>query len=310
MGIIESLAGKLDKSPSAVKKFLASASLKYRVYTIPKRTHGYRLIAHPSKELKKYQRAFLELMPLAIHPCAMAYRKGLSIKDNALAHVDKKYLLKLDLENFFNSIDPNIFWKVYHLHEEVCEPSSLGERLLIDQLLFWCPSKRKGGKLVLSVGAPSSPMVSNFCMLFFDVVISKYCKINHISYTRYADDLTFSTNEKGALFKIPELVRDTLFSEFGNRVVLNNAKTKFSSRAHNRHVTGVTLSNSDTISVGRERKRYIKHLVHEYQLGRMNYEEILHLKGLLSHVSHIEPVFINSLAKKYGPDVLKRIHKE
>ena len=112
MGIVELFAKQLDKSADEIKAFLADAARKYKVYSIPKRTHGRRVIAQPSQELKHYQRIFLDNCRFPIHACAMAYRKGLSIKDNAEAHCGHRYLLKMDLENFFNSINPPLFWKV------------------------------------------------------------------------------------------------------------------------------------------------------------------------------------------------------
>lgn len=113
MSVIEKLALALKKSEAEVILFLSNAPKKYKVYTIPKRTSGHRVIAQPSKELKKYQRKYLELQELPIHDSAMAYREGLSIKDNANAHRSNRFLLKMDLENFFNSITSNLFWNVW-----------------------------------------------------------------------------------------------------------------------------------------------------------------------------------------------------
>jgi len=98
MSLIEQLALKLNKSEGEVSRFLQSAPKKYKVYTIPKRTSGHRVIAQPSKELKKYQRNYLEIQNLPIHDSAMAYRDGLSIKQNAISHKNNPYLLKMDLE--------------------------------------------------------------------------------------------------------------------------------------------------------------------------------------------------------------------
>lgn len=309
MGIVELLAEKMRQSPEDVKSFLVDAAKKYRVYTIPKRTHGHRVIAHPSRELKLYQRIFLDHYVLPAHPCAMAYRKGLSIKDNAEAHRQQKYLLKMDLENFFNSIDPEIFWRVWDSHQGVFAELPATEKRILEQMLFWCPSKKKSGKLILSVGAPSSPMISNFCLYYFDVALTAYCMPLDITYTRYADDLTFSTNRQGVLFQIPTQIREMLYSEFGNKITLNHSKTAFSSMAHNRHVTGITLANSSRLSLGRARKRYIKHVVHQYCSGSLAKEEVPHLRGLLAYAQHIEPIFLRALEQKYGRDVLEKIRE-
>ncbi|HCN8126267.1 TPA: RNA-directed DNA polymerase, partial [Escherichia coli] len=73
----------------------------------------------------------------------------------------------------------------------------------------------KNGALVLSVGAPSSPFISNIVMSSFDEEISSFCKENKISYSRYADDLTFSTNERDVLGLAHQKVKTTLIRFFG-----------------------------------------------------------------------------------------------
>jgi RNA-directed DNA polymerase len=307
MDIVELLAKNLDKSTEDVRAFLVDAAMKYKVYTIPKRTHGRRVIAQPSQELKRYQRVFLDYCPLPVHSCAMAYRKGLSIKDNAEAHRRQRYLLKMDLENFFNSIKPPLLWSVWNSHQAHLPELSSSEKCILEQMLFWCPSRKPGGKLILSVGAPSSPMISNFCLHNFDSALATCCVERGITYTRYADDMTFSTNRERVLFEIPELIRGMLRNEFGNKITLNHAKTAFSSKAHNRHVTGITISNNDALSLGRLRKRYIKHLIHQFVTGSLTNYDIAHLKGLLSYASHIEPTFLRTLEQKYGRDTLGRI---
>lgn len=304
MNLIQQLAQGLNKSDAEVTRFLVNAPKKYKVYTIPKRTSGHRVIAQPSKELKVYQRKYLELQKLPIHDAAMAYREGLSIKDNARAHKNNRYLLKLDLENFFNSINNHLFWRVW---ESIIPLPSATNKEFLERLLFWCPSKKTGGSLILSIGAPSSPLVSNFFMYKFDCVMSDLCRERNIAYTRYADDLTFSTDRKNVLFEIPLLVEKQLVSLFGGSIRVNKKKTKFSSRAHNRHVTGITITNNGKLSLGRDRKRYIKHLIHQFSLGKLDKENYLHLKGLIAFAKHVEPLFLQSLTKKYSAKVISEI---
>lgn len=290
----------MEKSEEEVSIFLFNAPEKYKVYKIPKRKIGYRVIAQPSKELKEYQRAFLSIYSFPIHGSAMAYKKGTSIKENAQKHCSQKYLLKLDLQNFFNSITPDLFWDVWSSLKEL--PNEI-EKRWIDNLLFW----HSNNGLVLSVGAPSSPLISNFCMYFFDIELSKYCQKINISYTRYADDLTFSTNQKDILFEIPVIVKNFLQQFFQHKLNINHSKTAFSSKAHNRHITGITITNEGTLSLGRARKRYIKHLIHQFKLKKINISNIYHLQGLLSFAKHIEPAFINSLQNKYSVDLINSI---
>ncbi|MEL0605544.1 retron St85 family RNA-directed DNA polymerase [Pseudoalteromonas undina] len=304
MNLTKKLALELKKNELVISSFLTNAPNKYKVYKIPKRTHGYRTIAQPTSELKKYQRTFIKLFDFPVHNSAMAYRKGKSIKDNAFVHSKNKYLLKTDLENFFNSITPELFWKCLQSCSETTPSFNLNEKKLVEKILFWCPSKIKGGKLVLSVGAPSSPEISNFCLYNFDKILFEICESQNIKYTRYADDLTFSTNTKDTLFTLIPIIRRLLKECFNDHIRLNHSKTVFSSKAHNRHITGVTIDNNGNLSLGRERKRYIKHLVNNYRFNKLDESDKNHLRGLLAFASHIEPIFILRLKEKYTNNII------
>ena len=179
------------------------------------------------------------------------------------------------------------------------------DRKYLSSLLFWKPIRK--GPLVLSVGAPSSPLISNFVMCEFDRQLLIECQRLGVTYTRYADDLTFSTNKKNLLFSIPAIVEKLLLSETQGLVTINKEKTIFSSKAHNRHVTGVTLSNQNKLSLGRHKKRLISSMIHKFSHNQLDHKEIMHLHGLLSHASHIEPVFLVRMEKKYGSKVINNI---
>ncbi|WP_459585777.1 reverse transcriptase domain-containing protein, partial [Enterobacter asburiae] len=91
----------------------------YRVYTIPKKNGGKRTIAHPTRALKVIQRGLVEFLndKFPVLDAAYAYRKNISIKDNALHHVTNPYFLRLDLADFFNSIDVNLFEERIEKHK-------------------------------------------------------------------------------------------------------------------------------------------------------------------------------------------------
>ncbi|MFW9738146.1 retron St85 family RNA-directed DNA polymerase [Vibrio parahaemolyticus] len=312
MKILPLLEQSLDEndvvSKSDFRKLQMLGSHAYKVYTIPKRKAGKRVIAHPSVKLKECQRKLISILELylPVHDSSYAYVKGRSIKDNALVHAKSDYLLKMDFYDFFNSITPPLLSK--HL-DRVGLTVDWYEQTKLNQLLFWNPSKKKHGKLILSVGAPSSPFISNTIMYSFDEKISEICKKNNINYSRYADDLTFSSNIKGILFHVPDVVKTTLNQEFQGRLVINDSKTIFSSKKHNRHVTGLTINNNGSISLGRKRKKYISSLVFEYINNRLNDDDFNHLAGLLSFGYNVEPMFIHRLSRKYKINVIDKILK-
>ncbi|HBL4972089.1 retron St85 family RNA-directed DNA polymerase [Enterobacter cloacae] len=303
MKLVGQLAHILSISEQDTLRLILNAPFKYRVYTIPKRTHGRRVIAQPTKVVKKLQKGFISLYNFPVHSRCMAYRKGLSIKHNAEMHLDNSYLLKMDLSDFFNSLTPKIFWNTWKEFWQL--PDGLEQRL-IESIIFW----NNNSILTLSVGAPSSPAISNFCLYPFDEKLDKYCIEKGIAYTRYADDLTFSTKENNLLFILPSIVSGMLHDIFGGSLTINNKKTVFSSKAHNRHVTGITITNEGSASIGRERKRYIKHLLNKYKFNELNSNDINHLRGLLAFAFHIEPDLLTSLSNKYTHELLEKLKQE
>lgn len=306
MQIFRFLSNELSVSEQEISDFIVDAPKKYKVYTIPKRTSGTRVIAHPAKRLKDYQRAVVKFLEqkIPVHDSAYAYKKNVSIKENAKAHQKFRYLLKMDFQNFFYSIKPDLFFSVLEKHGLMLSDNDC---YVLTQILFFCPSKRTNGKLVLSIGAPSSPLVSNCIMFFFDKELTEICLAKGVCYTRYADDLTFSTNQPSILFALPDLVKKLLAGHFYQSITVNERKTVFSSKAHNRHVTGVTINNDGRLSLGRKKKRYISSLIHRFTLNQLGDDDINYLKGLLAFAFYIEPVFKQRMVNKYSAQTIRQI---
>ncbi len=309
MQILQFLCQELSVTKQEVKAFVASAPKKYKVYAIPKKSSGTRVIAQPTKQLKDYQRCLIKLLEtkLPIHDAAFAYKKHIGIKENAEQHKQASYLLKMDFQNFFYSISPKLFFGALKKHNI---KNTLEDKYLLEKILFFNPSKKSGGKLVLSIGAPSSPFISNFIMYCFDESISKACLSLNVAYTRYADDLTFSSNTKNILFSVPALVKKNLREHFDGTITVNEVKTVFSSKAHNRHITGITITNENKLSIGRQKKRYISSLIHRFSIKQLDQEDIKHLQGLLAFCINIEPDFIERMRKKYSTDIMNSVSIE
>lgn len=311
MSLYSHLKEDLGYDKATISSFALSAPKKYKTYQIPKRTSGTRLIAHPSKELKKYQRSLIKLLSkkLPVHSKAVAYVEKKGIRYNANLHRKSKYLLKMDFHNFFHSITPEMLSELINQPEIELNIESL-EFYLLKNLLFWSPSKKSTGKLVLSIGAPSSPYISNTILYKFDQAIENHCKENGVIYSRYADDITFSTNKKLELFKIPRIVKKALREQFKGAIKINESKTVFSSKAHNRHITGVTITNEGSLSLGRERKRMISALIHQYKINKLPESDLSYLVGLLSFAKDIEPTFLSRMEKKYSASTLVSLRKK
>src|SRR6266568_8997046 len=104
--ILEQTSARLALSVSFLLKLAATASYRYKEYTIPKRTVGRRTIHHPARELKLVQRWLLRnvLNKLPVHAAATAYREGSNIRLNAETHVTNSYILRVDFQDFFPSL--------------------------------------------------------------------------------------------------------------------------------------------------------------------------------------------------------------
>ncbi len=309
MQILQFLCNELAVTKQEISDFVASAPKKYKVYTIPKKSSGTRTIAQPSKRLKDYQRSLVKLLEtkLPVHDAAFAYKKNIGIKENAESHKESNYLLKMDFQNFFYSITPKLFFDVLITHN--IEFTTL-DKYLLEKILFFNRSKKTNGKLVLSIGAPSSPLISNFIMYFFDETISATCLSLNVVYTRYADDLTFSSNTKNTLFTLPALVKKALRNHFDGAITVNELKTVFSSKAHNRHITGITITNENKLSIGRQRKRYISSLIHRFSIQQLDQEYIKHLQGLIAFCLNVEPDFVERMKNKYSIETMSAIQLE
>lgn len=288
-------------------EFAKTCPHRYKVYEIKKKNGGTRTIAHPSKELKYVQNVILNVLKahLPIHRSAFAYVTHKNIKENALLHVKNPYILKMDFKDFFPSITPGLFFNECEKHNIYL---SKEDEVLIANFLFW--KKKRAHKLVLSIGAPSSPFISNFIMYSFDAWISEYCNTNQIEYSRYADDLTFSTKKPGLLTSLPKNISEELNKLYRKSIRINAEKTTFVSKARSRKVTGLVLTNDNKVSIGRDKKRQISAMVHQYTLGNFSDpKDIEKLKGIVNFAIYIDPSFLNFLIRKYGDENIKKIYK-
>jgi hypothetical protein len=274
------------------------------VYQIPKKTGGSREIAQPAREVKALQRVlereFLSKLP--VHPAAMAYRRGRSIRDNALLHVENGPILKMDFREFFPSIRPH-HWHAYCDDRGIFQDAF--ERLITTNILFF----RKRGSAItrLAIGAPSSPHLSNLLMYLFDALITEKVEKDYVTYSRYADDLTFSAKRTGYLTVVQDAVREAIKEVPWPNLVINEGKTVVATTKYHRQVTGLVLSNDQKVSIGRERKRNLRAAVHRASLGQLSAEQLGRLAGNLAFVNAVEPDFLARLEKKYGPEVLQMI---
>ena len=296
--LVERLSSWSGLSSADIERIIRSAPRRYKAFEIEKRGGGFRMVAQPSRELKLLQRFIVDrlLVELPVHEAAHGYVRGRGIKTNAAAHLHARYLLKMDLENFFPSIHPIDLARRLSRQPDVV--LSQDEKRQIYSLLFWKP---RGLQMQLCIGAPSSPFISNSLMYDLDVAITALANDRGVTYTRYADDMTFSCVDKGVLPDLQPLVERLIESSRAPRLRVNRGKTVHISRAQRIVVTGITISTGDELSLGRERKRLIRSMVHRFQYGDLDLEECWKLKGLIAFAHDIEPEFASKMRAKCKP---------
>jgi RNA-directed DNA polymerase len=305
--LLERLSRDLALPLEDLLYLVKSAPYRYKVYEIAKKAPGKkRTIAQPAREIKPLQRWVMAnvLSAFPVHPAATAYRAGKSILDNAAPHASHRYLCKLDFISFFPSIKATDFEKFMELNP-LAAIWTKDEISYLSKILFW---KRKRDNIPeLSIGAPSSPMLSNILLYSIDVKIAAYCARNGITYTRYADDMSFSTNSPNVLKEAEEKIAAICRRSRPSRLKLNVAKTVHASRKGLRRVTGLVLTNDGRVSLGRDKKRELIAKFHHYVLGTLSDQAIVELAGMISFAKSVEPDFLQRLANKYGAMALSQL---
>lgn len=160
-----------------------------------------RTIFAPSKKLKARQRWILEniLNRIKVSKCVHGFELNRSIKTNAELHANHDYVICMDIKDFFPSITQE---KVYSVFKNVGYTSRAAQEL----------AKLCCFNGVLPQGAPTSPKLANIICKKMDFEIQRYAKANNITYSRYADDLTFSSNieMQELVAKITAIVKNTI----------------------------------------------------------------------------------------------------
>ncbi|WP_338812867.1 retron St85 family RNA-directed DNA polymerase [Bernardetia sp. Wsw4-3y2] len=269
-----------------IKRVANNTPFFYRTFKVAKKNNKgvkkFRIVKEPLPSLKEIQiwilNNILEKIETSIY--AKAYKKNLSIKDNAEFHTQKEILLTVDIKDFFTSLS-----------------SSKVEKLFLDigysKLLANLFSKICTLEGSLPQGAPTSPYLSNILLKDFDKRIVEYCKINKLNYTRYSDDLTFS----GESINKNELLHRLSLELSKEGLKINESKTLFMTASQRQIVTGLVVN--EKLQVPKKKRREIRQAMFYIQkyglqehLLRINCKKsnyLEHLLGLVNFVLFINP---------------------
>jgi RNA-directed DNA polymerase len=302
MNIKEHISYDLNIPINLIDEALLSARTQVKRFHIPKKNGDKRFILQPSKKLKTLQYWLIHniFKKLPVHPAAMAYREGISILDNAKRHSQGKYFVKIDLKDFFPSVrfsDLLPIVKKWHVAENPGWALDIEAINLIRLCCFYTGDR-------LPVGYPSSPAICNFVMYEFDVALSNLIsdvpKFGEVVYTRYADDLVFSTSKKGVSKLLIETVSTLIANTTSPLLTINGSKTRIgSSTGGSALVTGLKVCDEGHITIHKKKKDQIRLLLSLYRKNMLKKEEFNSLIGHLSFIHHVDPSFYSKLSLKY-----------
>lgn len=283
LGSLHDLAHFLGLAPFQLSyyAFRIDKRRAYRTFTIPRRHGGDRTIEAPVRTLKYIQRLIHEsLTPIyGPHPAVHGFRSERSILTNAQQHLGRRYVLNIDLEDFFPSVTrKRIFGRL------VAEPYSFNPKVanLIAALSTNVYSR-------LPQGSPSSPVIANIVAAGLDTALARICGSLGCWYTRYADDITISTSRDQlppSLARYPKargtgqvVIGDGLVAAIENNGFRINArKSRLQSHWTRQMCTGLVV-NGDRVSPPRSYIRRLRSLVdHWRKNGWQEAAEVLHSK--------------------------------
>ena len=192
---LDHLAAKLLRQIAALEPYIPNnLTESYEIFKIPKHSGGLRTISAPTGNLKilleNLYNTLTQHMDILPHDCAYAYTKGRDTFKALQRHTTSEWFLKLDIKDFFPSCNKRLLMnkitKVF--------PFNILKTLIpeyFEKMIDYCLLNNQ-----LPQGTNMSPMLTNTLMVEFDVKFTAFCQKHGLIYTRYADDMLISGQEK------------------------------------------------------------------------------------------------------------------
>lgn len=283
---IYDMAAALGLKTSALAYILYKlpAAQKYSTFEIPKKSGGKRIIMAPDDRLKLVQRRLSDLL-LACQAeieakqeiddsCTLAhgFKPRFSISTNAVKHRNRRWVFNTDIKDFFPSIN---FGRVYGFFQKN-QFYALKKPIATMIAQIACHENQ------LPQGSPSSPVISNIIAHILDIHLGDLAARNNCTYTRYADDITFSTNER----RFPRAIArrdeddDHKWAVGGklkktikaNGFKLNSGKTRMQYCDSRQEVTGLVVN--EKVNVKQSYYKHVRALTRTLVTGRAPFEVV------------------------------------
>ncbi len=255
---IDDLAKLIQVPIKLLLELIEKSDESYHAFKIPKKRGGYREIDSPNSSLKLIQKRINYLLsviyygmkPACVHgfvKTVTEHGESFSIVSNAAQHVKEQYVVNMDLQDFFHTID---IWRVKSVF--MSYPFFFGNDVAAFLALLTTYQER------LPMGAPTSPVVSNLACFLFDRRMMRFSEEQELCFTRYADDLTFSSNRK--ITDTTVRAATEIIKEYGFAV--NEEKTRIFTSRGQQVVTGLKVN--EKVNVDRKYIRNIRAMLNNW----------------------------------------------
>lgn len=281
-------------SVQSIRDYFHNQDYYYMTIQIPKK-NGVRYLNVPENGLKKLQKWILNfiLNNLSISQGAKGFKKGLSVVENAKPHVNKKCVVSLDIQNFFDSIDSKKVYRIFRYYGYTKQMASLLSNL--------CLHNNR-----LPQGAPTSPYLANLVCRKLDKRLMSLSKKIGADYSRYSDDITISAN-----IDLTKYVEECINIIKDEGFKINSEKTRIVFNNERQIVTGVTVNSKLNVPIWIRKKLrqeiyYCKKFgvnkhMQKREINKSHYKQ--HLFGMAYYIKSINPAlgqhFINELNEVY-----------
>lgn len=292
-------------------------SEKYEKFDIPKKGGGVRRICAPRSGFRYLQQRIADILSCVVegdlrkgveNSASHGNRKGRDIFTNAKKHKNKRYVFNIDIENFYGTITfPRVRGFFITNNKFRFDPA-------VATLMAQICCNEEG----LPQGSPSSPVISNMIGAILDYRLTRLAKMHGCTYTRYVDDISFSTNKKEFPSEIAEIEEASgkwipgkevvgIFRRSGFRI--NQGKTRMDFNNSRQMVTGLVVNKR--ISVPVEYRKKVRACVHSlltkggFHIDGIGFDELstekklISLQGMIGHVLHADRF---ALGSRYNHD--------
>lgn len=262
----------------------------YHSFKIRKKNGKFRTINAPTYQLKIILYFLNQLFKAVFEPssAAMGFAPGRSIVDNAAMHTGHHYVLNIDLKDFFPSIRQARVWKRLQL-----PPFNFSQPVANVVAAICCAPNEEGTDNVLPQGAPTSPILTNAICCNLDRRMQGMARKFGLHYSRYADDMSFSSmcnlfkNDGEVLTEIRRIVEEQGFT-------MNEEKTRVLRSKERQEVTGLIVN--DKVNVTRRYVKDLRRTLHHWEA--LGYETAyarfyMRYKAEKGYIKKGEPVMEN-----------------